>query len=72
MADLPLMAKARELFANKFYYDFQPMTLRCLEQRHYEWTRQDVLGIKTNRLDMDFYRKLPNVRQHIPSGLEHH
>ena len=71
VGDLPPMAKAYQLFANKFYYDLQPMTLRCLEERHYRWTREDVLGLRGNRLDMAFYEKLPNVKQHIPSGLEH-
>ncbi|KAK2139563.1 hypothetical protein LSH36_1718g00023 [Paralvinella palmiformis] len=71
VGDLSRMSRAYELFANKFYYNLQPMALRCLEERHYRWTREDILGMRGTRLDLPFYSKLPNVKQHIPSGLEH-
>ena len=69
VGDLPPMSKSYELFANKLFHDYQPMALRCLEERHYNWTRDDILGV-SDRLDLMYYRLLPNVRNHIPSGLE--
>ena len=70
VGDLPDMDDVYHMFANKFYYDLQPVTLHCLEERHYNWTRDDIEG-STNRLNMSFYENLPNVKQHILSGLEH-
>lgn len=70
VGDLPAMSTAHQLFANKFYADLQPMALRCLEELHYNKTRDDMMGIGKSRLAMAFYRRLPNVINHVPSGLE--
>ena len=70
VGDLPLMSKDYHLFLNKVYYDYQPMTMSCIEERHYNWTREDILGNGTDRHNMTFYRNLPNVRKHVPSGQE--
>ena len=71
VADLRLMANTHFMFVNKFYYNYQPMALSCLEERHYNMTREDILGLNTDRVHVEFYRNLPNVKQHIPSGLEY-
>ncbi|KAK2139755.1 hypothetical protein LSH36_1633g00022 [Paralvinella palmiformis] len=39
VADVPRMANSHKMFVNKFYYDYEPMALTCMEQRHYQWTR---------------------------------
>ncbi|KAK2158184.1 hypothetical protein LSH36_175g05014 [Paralvinella palmiformis] len=70
VADLPRMANSHKMFVNKLYYDYEPMALTCMEQRHYQWTRQDILGMNDDRINITFYRNLPNVKHHIPSGLE--
>ena len=70
VGDLPAMAKDYHLFVNKLYYDYQPMAMRCMEERHYNWTREDILGLAADRLNMTFYKNLPNVKHHIASGLE--
>jgi hypothetical protein len=67
--DLPNMAKSYDLFANKFYYYYQPMALNCLEERHSNWTRDDILGV-SDRIDSNYYESLSNVKQHVASGLE--
>lgn len=72
VGDLPRMSTSRTLFVNKFYYDYQPMALTCMEERHYNWTRQDILGQGRGRINITFYENLPNVKNHILSGLEHH
>ena len=64
------MKNSNMMFVNKFYYDYEPMALTCMEQRHYQWTRQDILGMNDDRINITFYRNLPNVKHHIPSGLE--
>ena len=71
VGDLYNMTKSRDLFVNKLYYNYQPLALQCLEQRHYDMTRQDILGIGRDRINITFYEQLPNVINHIPSGLEH-
>ncbi|KAK2153970.1 hypothetical protein LSH36_280g01024, partial [Paralvinella palmiformis] len=70
VGDLQPMADDYHMFANKFYYDFEPMALRCLVERHRNWTRDDILGTSTNRINNSFYGSLPNVKNHITSGLE--
>ena len=70
VGDLPRLTNTVKLFVNKFYYNYQPMALTCMEARHYDWTRQDILGEGTERINITFYRNLPNVKNHIPSGLE--
>ena len=61
--DLPLLASRPELFANKFYFDFQPLTLDCMEELHYNRTRDEIDG--KLRLDLGFYRDLDFVQNHV-------
>ncbi|KAK2143825.1 hypothetical protein LSH36_810g00014 [Paralvinella palmiformis] len=70
VGDLPKMPRSHHLFANKFYFNLEPMTLRCLEELHYNKTREDITGAGFSRLNMTFYNNLPNIKRHIPSGLE--
>jgi len=53
VGDLPLLLRRRELFANKFYEDYQPVTLDCLEA----WLRHKELCPPTD--DLEYYRQLP-------------
>lgn len=59
VADLLQLTKRHELFANKFYLNFQPAALDCLEY----WMQNKV--DKTIDIDLDYYRKLPYVAKHI-------
>ena len=72
VADLPRMSRSRAMFVNKFYYDYQPIALKCMEERHYNWTEDDILGRSSGRINITFYSSLPNVKNHVPSGLEHY
>ena len=61
--DLPLLASRVELFANKFYLDYEPLTLDCMEELHYNRTRTEILeGPHINRT---FYENLDFVRNHV-------
>ncbi|XP_045209189.2 beta-1,3-galactosyl-O-glycosyl-glycoprotein beta-1,6-N-acetylglucosaminyltransferase-like isoform X1 [Mercenaria mercenaria] len=42
--DLPMLASRRELFANKFYLDYHHFALDCLEELHFNHTRDEYLG----------------------------
>jgi len=55
VADLPTLTSRQELFANKLYEDFQPLTLDCLEA----WIRHKE--VCPPRDDLDYYRQLPFV-----------
>ena len=55
VADLPMLLRRRELFANKFYEDLQPVTLDCLEA----WIRHKEACPPTD--DLEYYRQLPFV-----------
>ena len=59
VGDLPLLVKAKELFANKFHMDFEPYALDCLEEWLYNRTRDEYLGI-TN-FNNSFYKTLDFV-----------
>jgi hypothetical protein len=39
----PLLSRRPELFANKFFEDFQPVTLDCLEEWYWNRTAEDYL-----------------------------
>ncbi|XP_041372655.1 beta-1,3-galactosyl-O-glycosyl-glycoprotein beta-1,6-N-acetylglucosaminyltransferase-like [Gigantopelta aegis] len=56
IGDLPLLVNRKELFANKFHFDFQPYALDCVEEWHYNRTRDEYSGIL--RFDDSYYRQL--------------
>ncbi|XP_071078756.1 beta-1,3-galactosyl-O-glycosyl-glycoprotein beta-1,6-N-acetylglucosaminyltransferase-like [Haliotis cracherodii] len=59
MSDLPLLTSRRELFANKFYVNYQPQTFDCME----EWLRnRTVLEYKGMfEFNYTFYRTMPHL-----------
>ena len=57
VGDLPVLMKRKELFANKFYSDFQPLALDCFE--HYHHVRSGC----PLPFDDSFYTALEFVRQ---------
>ena len=44
VGDLPLISTRRELFANKFYWEYERYARDCLEELHYNRTRDEYLG----------------------------
>lgn len=54
--DLPLLATRRELFANKFYLDYHRFALDCMEELHFNHTRDEYLGKLA--FDARWYSKL--------------
>ena len=59
--DLPQLIHKKHLFANKFYADYQPLALDCLEA----WIRhKEVCPIED---DFQYYRQLPFIQKNAPS-----
>ncbi|XP_069115830.1 beta-1,3-galactosyl-O-glycosyl-glycoprotein beta-1,6-N-acetylglucosaminyltransferase-like isoform X2 [Argopecten irradians] len=56
VGDLPVLSRRYELFANKFYWDFQPVTLDCMEELLYNRTRDDYHNKRT--FDAAVYKNL--------------
>lgn len=63
VGDLALLASRPELFANKFYVNFEPLTLDCMEELHFNRTRDEMLGRLT--FDTTFYEQFNFVKNHI-------
>ena len=66
VGDLPNLLSRKELFANKFYWNFQSLAVDCLE----EWLHNKTL----HRLPVDtqFYKSLPFIQkdiQYMPSKI---
>ena len=55
VGDLPQLVRRREFFANKFYADFQPLTLDCLDS----WLRHKERC--PPRFQHEYYSKLPFI-----------
>ena len=53
VGDLKNMLTSEKLFLNKLHNDFQPLTYDCLEELHFNRTRQDILG--TRQLELAPY-----------------
>ena len=62
MGDLPLLASRPELFTNKFYLDYQQFALDCMEELHYNRTRQELQGVLS--FDTRYYTGLKFVMNH--------
>ncbi|KAL5005843.1 hypothetical protein ScPMuIL_017001 [Solemya velum] len=63
VGDLPLLVSRPELFANKFYADYQHLTLDCLEEWHYNRTRDEYLG--KYHFDTSYYGTLGFVKNKV-------
>ena len=70
--DLPFMATRPHLFVNKFMANYRPITYDCLEELHYNRTRQDIMEGRT--LDLTPYEKAAFVRHHVRNNtfVRHH
>lgn len=56
--DLQELASRKEMFANKFYYDYQPMALACAEEWHFNKTFSSL------PFETYYYKNLPFVLPH--------
>ena len=63
VGDLPLLTSRRELFANKFFADFEPLAYDCLEEWHWRLTLAEVVG--EVEVDVSWYRELDIVKHKI-------
>ena len=63
VGDLPSLTSRKELFANKFHLDFEPLTLDCLEEWLWNMTMDEYS--ERARFDVSFYQQLDSVRNHV-------
>lgn len=63
MGDLPVLRNQRHLFANKFYYDYEPLAYDCMEELHNNRTQFDING--SRNFDVSYYRQLSFVKHHV-------
>ena len=61
VGDLPLLSTRRELFANKFYLDYERFALDCIEKLHFNRTRDEYLG----KSSFEYYEELGFVKNKI-------
>ena len=54
-----------EMFANKFFPNFQPLARMCLEERIMNRTLEQLQGL--SKLDLTPYQNLSFVKDHAPS-----
>ncbi|XP_052806099.1 beta-1,3-galactosyl-O-glycosyl-glycoprotein beta-1,6-N-acetylglucosaminyltransferase-like [Mya arenaria] len=63
VGDLPALSQRREVFANKFYDTFHPYTLDCMEEWHFNQTRDQYLGLPG--FDVRWYEELGFVKNKV-------
>ncbi|KAL3886799.1 hypothetical protein ACJMK2_026770 [Sinanodonta woodiana] len=63
VGDLPLLYSRPELFANKFYWNYQHFAFDCMEELIYNRTRDEFFGTLT--FDPTFYRNVGFVQNKI-------
>ena len=63
VGDLPLLSTRRELFTNKFYLDYERYALDCMEELHFNRTRDEYLGKLS--FDTRYYEELGFVKNKI-------
>ncbi|KAL5005737.1 hypothetical protein ScPMuIL_016895 [Solemya velum] len=63
VGDLPLLYERPELFANKFVQGFQDIAFDCMEELHFNRTRDQYLG--KYRFDVSNYKQFDFVKNHL-------
>lgn len=63
--DLPLLASRPELFANKFYLDYEPLALDCVEQLHFKRVKDEIMAGSAAQFDVSFYLLQNFVHNHL-------
>jgi beta-1,3-galactosyl-O-glycosyl-glycoprotein beta-1,6-N-acetylglucosaminyltransferase len=65
VGDLALLASRPELFANKFYLDYEPLALDCMEQLHFGRLENELSGAK---FDTSFYESQSFVKNRFQNN----
>ncbi|XP_059151070.1 beta-1,3-galactosyl-O-glycosyl-glycoprotein beta-1,6-N-acetylglucosaminyltransferase-like [Physella acuta] len=63
IGDLPSLTQSMQLFANKFFQDVDSLVIGCLEEKLFNETRDEYLGLKT--FDASGYKKLRAVLNQV-------
>ncbi|XP_048245483.1 beta-1,3-galactosyl-O-glycosyl-glycoprotein beta-1,6-N-acetylglucosaminyltransferase 3-like [Haliotis rufescens] len=66
VGDLRLLTSRMELFANKFYINYQPRTFECIE----EWLRERAMNgdKQNNTIDYEYYRNMEYLKYIYRNG----
>lgn len=67
VGDLPMLTSRKELFANKFHLDFEPLALECMEEWLFNLTLAEYAGVV--EFDTTFYKELDIVKNKIEPRL---
>ena len=65
VGDLAMLASRPELFANKFYIDYEPLAFDCIEQLHYQRLRDEVHSGNAAEFNTSVYEAQDFVRNHV-------
>ena len=63
LGDFSLLSHRPELYANKFYIDYNPLLYDCMEELLYNKTREEFL--MEREFNVSFYANLDQVKNHI-------
>ncbi|KAK0069293.1 beta-1 3-galactosyl-O-glycosyl-glycoprotein beta-1 6-N-acetylglucosaminyltransferase, partial [Biomphalaria pfeifferi] len=61
--DLPLLGRAKHMFANKFFLWEDPIVIGCLEEMIYNNTRDELSGVKV--FNSTYYTQLGFVLNQV-------
>ncbi|BFZ13715.1 hypothetical protein BsWGS_16754 [Bradybaena similaris] len=61
--DLPALAEAKQMIANKFFLNWDRLVISCLEEKIFNDTRDEYLGTKT--FDTSYYSGLDFVKNQV-------
>ena len=63
VGDLYRVFNRKELFVNKLHLTFHPFAYDCLEELHFNKTREGVLGLRA--INVSYYANLDVTKNHI-------
>ena len=65
LGDLGALTRAKHMFANKFIYNYSPLTSECLAEYIWAKVENEIRGIgHQSNLNLDYYKHLDFVKQH--------
>ena len=59
-----MLASRPELFANKFYIDYEPLAFDCIEQLHYQRLSDEIRAGDAVEFNISFYAAQEFVWNH--------
>ncbi|KAK6182401.1 hypothetical protein SNE40_010102 [Patella caerulea] len=63
IGDLPRLTSRMELFANKFYWDYQSLTLDCIEEWHRKMIENEYNSTNGGQFNTSYYETMPYLKE---------